>query len=55
MVGTFMKVKCSKCSNEQNIFSKAATDVKCLVCESTLAKSTGGNSKIKADIVKKLK
>ncbi|MCK5594178.1 MAG: 30S ribosomal protein S27e [Candidatus Aenigmarchaeota archaeon] len=55
MVGTFMKVKCSKCSNEQNIFSKAATNVKCLVCESTLAEATGGNAKVKAEIVEKLK
>ncbi len=54
MVGKFLKVKCAKCSNEQNIFEKSATPVKCLVCESTLAEPTGGKANVKAEIIKKL-
>ncbi|MCK4927379.1 MAG: 30S ribosomal protein S27e [Candidatus Aenigmarchaeota archaeon] len=53
MVGSFIKVKCSKCSNEQNIFEKPAGTVKCLVCESILAESKGGKADIKAEIIEK--
>jgi small subunit ribosomal protein S27e len=47
----FSKVRCPKCKNEQVIFVKAASDVKCLVCGEQLAKSTGGKAKIKAEII----
>jgi len=50
----FLKVKCPKCKNEQIIFNKAATEVKCLVCGNILAKPTGGKSIIKAKILKVL-
>ena len=46
----FLKVKCKKCRNEQIIFNKAATAVKCLVCESVLAESTGGLADVKTTI-----
>lgn len=42
----FIKVRCKKCKNEQIIFSKAATDVNCLVCDKELAKSTGGKTNV---------
>ena len=47
----FLKVICTKCKNEQNIFSKPSRDVKCLVCDETLAESRGGKGKIKAKVV----
>ena len=50
----FIKVRCSKCKNEQNIFSKAATTVSCLICEEVLAQPTGGKSDIKARILEVL-
>lgn len=50
----FVKVRCSKCKNEQVIFGKAATTVKCLVCEEPLALSTGGKSDIKARVLEVL-
>jgi len=50
MANDFVKVKC-KCKNEQIIFKRAASVVKCLVCEEILAESTGGNANIKAEIV----
>jgi small subunit ribosomal protein S27e len=43
----FLKVKCKKCRNEQIVFNKAATVVKCLVCGSVLAEPTGGLAIIK--------
>ena len=48
----FVKVQCPKCKNEQIIFNKATTVVKCLVCENVLAKPTGGLAEIKAKILK---
>ncbi|MEA2045430.1 MAG: 30S ribosomal protein S27e [Euryarchaeota archaeon] len=50
----FLRVKCNDCENEQIIFGKAATAVKCLVCGRTLASSTGGKSQIKTEILEVL-
>lgn len=50
----FIKVRCSNCKNEQIIYGKPATDVKCLVCSSILAEPTGGKGKIKARILEVL-
>ena len=50
----FIKVRCPKCRNEQIMFGKASTDVKCLVCGRTLAETTGGKNKIKARILEVL-
>ena len=47
----FVKVKCGQCKNEQVIFNKAATEVKCLVCDEVLAAPTGGKTEIKAKII----
>lgn len=46
----FLKVKCKKCRNEQIVFNKAATIVKCLVCESVLAEPTGGLAAVQTKI-----
>ncbi|MFH1972917.1 MAG: 30S ribosomal protein S27e [archaeon] len=53
MQGQFIKVRC-KCKNEQVIFSKCASEVKCLVCDKTLAMPTGGKSKIEAQVIEVL-
>ena len=50
----FVKVRCPKCKNEQIMFGKASSNVKCLVCAKELAESTGGKSKIKARILEVL-
>ncbi len=50
----FIKVRCSKCKNEQVIFGKAATEVKCLVCGVSLATPMGGKSKVKSRILEVL-
>ncbi len=47
----FLRVKCSDCGNEQVIFGCASTDVKCLVCDKTLAKHRGGKAIIKTQIL----
>lgn len=47
----FVKVNCPNCNNEQIIFGKASTKVKCASCGKILVELTGGKSKIKAKIV----
>lgn len=47
----FLKVVCGKCKNEQTIFNKAASNVKCLVCGAELAESTGGKARIKTKVL----
>jgi len=47
----FIKVRCTGCKNEQIIFGKGSTKIKCLVCNKTLATPTGGKIKIKAQIL----
>lgn len=50
----FIKVRCPKCKNEQIIFGKTSTKIKCLVCDKILATPTGGKSKIKSQILEVL-
>ena len=50
----FIKVRCPKCKNEQIIFGKPASEVKCLVCEKVVAEPSGGKGKIKARILEVL-
>jgi len=50
----FIKVRCSKCKNEQIIFGKPASIVNCLVCNNSVAESTGGKGRIKARILEVL-
>jgi|TARA_B100001971_G_C18189236_1_gene537574 small subunit ribosomal protein S27e len=47
----FIKLRCPKCKNEQMMFGKTSTKVKCLVCDKLLAIPTGGKAKIKAQIL----
>lgn len=50
----FLKVKCPDCENEQIVFEKASTIVKCVVCGRDLATPTGGKASLKAEIVQEL-
>jgi len=50
----FIKVLCKKCKNEQIVFGKASTVVKCLVCGNVLATPTGGKAKLKARVLEVL-
>jgi len=50
----FIKVRCSKCKNEQIIFGKPASKVGCLVCDTILAEPTSGKGKIRSQILEVL-
>lgn len=50
----FIKLRCPKCKNEQIVFGKPATSIKCLICEKILVDPSGGKGKIKARILEVL-
>ena len=47
----FWRVRCSKCNNEQIIFSNATNKIYCNVCGENLAEPAGGRAKINAEII----
>lgn len=47
----FVRVECDDCGNEQVIFNKPSTEVRCLVCGSALARPKGGEGGIEAEVV----
>ncbi|MFB6303845.1 MAG: 30S ribosomal protein S27e [Haloferacaceae archaeon] len=51
MPGSFHRVECPDCENEQIVFGKAATDVACAVCGTTLATPTGGKAAFAGEVV----
>jgi len=50
MPGSFYRVACPDCENEQVVFGKAATAVACEVCGHTLARPTGGEAILEGDV-----
>ena len=50
----FLRVKCTKCGNEQVVFDRAAVQVKCNVCEDVLLETQGGKAKIKGEVTQVL-
>lgn len=47
----FLKIKCNDCGNEQVMFGCAASEVKCLVCDKSLAEPRGGKAVVKTQIL----
>jgi len=50
----FVRVKCSKCGNEQVVFDKPSVAPRCSVCEEILADPTGGKAKLRSEVVQVL-
>ncbi|HDN81392.1 MAG: 30S ribosomal protein S27e [Methanomicrobia archaeon] len=50
----FIKIKCQDCGNEQVVFNKPATTIRCLVCGKTLVEPRGGLGKLHGKIVEEL-
>lgn len=50
----FLKLLCRKCKNEQVIFNKASTVVKCTNCEEELVLPTGGVAQLKGKKIQTL-
>ena len=54
-INKFIRVRCNNCKNEQIVFEKATTNVKCTSCNAEIAKPKGGKTEIKAKIIEILK
>ncbi|MEF8812338.1 MAG: 30S ribosomal protein S27e [Halovenus sp.] len=50
MPGSFYRVACPDCENEQIVFGKAATEVACAVCGHVLARPTGGEAALEGEV-----
>ncbi len=50
----FVLVRCKKCKNEQVIYNKASTLVKCSNCGDILAEPTGGEASIQGKILQEM-
>ena len=51
MAGSFFLVLCPDCENEQVVFGKAAREVNCAVCGTTLARPTGGKAEFEGEVL----
>ncbi|MFB6086117.1 MAG: 30S ribosomal protein S27e [Halodesulfurarchaeum sp.] len=51
MPGSFLRVECPDCENEQTVFEKASSEVTCAVCGTTLATPTGGMAELDAEVL----
>jgi small subunit ribosomal protein S27e len=51
---TFVLVKCTKCDNEQIVYSMTNSDVFCKICETLIAEKSGGKSRIQGIIMRRL-
>jgi small subunit ribosomal protein S27e len=51
----FLRVKCSGCGNEQVIFDRASTLIRCKICDEILAEPTGGKARIRGEVVQELR
>ena len=43
----FLRVRCRKCNNEQDIFGSPVNKVTCNVCGALLAEPSGGKAKLR--------
>ncbi len=50
----FIRLKCIKCKNEQVVFGKPSSKIKCLVCGKILMEPTGGKGLVKSKILEVL-
>ncbi|MFC7177262.1 30S ribosomal protein S27e [Halosegnis marinus] len=51
MAGSFFRVACPDCENEQVVFEKVSSEVACAVCGHTLAHPTGGIAELEGEVV----
>ena len=50
----FLRIKCEDCGNEQIVFNRPSTAVRCLVCEKTVVEPKGGKGLVKTRILEVL-
>lgn len=47
---SFIKIKCPDCGTETTTYARGSTEVKCSVCNTVIAKPTGGKFEINGQI-----
>jgi small subunit ribosomal protein S27e len=47
----FLKIKCLKCGNEQTVFQRGSSIIRCTICDEVLVEPSGGKGKIKGEII----
>lgn len=52
--GTFARVECEDCGNEQVIYARPSTPITCEVCGSALAEPRGGLADLKGSFIEYL-
>jgi len=52
---SFIKIKCPDCGTETLTYARGSTEVKCQVCNTVLAKPTGGKYEVNGQIVGEFK
>lgn len=50
MASRILRLKCDDCENEQVVFERAAAEVSCAVCGSTLVTPTGGMGDVHGEV-----
>lgn len=50
----FAILRCPDCGNEQPVYTRASTQVKCQVCGKTLAVPTGGKAELRGTVIRTL-
>ena len=51
MAGSFLRVECPDCENEQVVFEKSSSEVACAVCGHTLARPKGGIAELEGEVL----
>jgi small subunit ribosomal protein S27e len=51
MAGSFLRVECPDCDNEQVVFEKTSSKIACAVCGHVLAHPTGGIATFEGEVV----
>jgi small subunit ribosomal protein S27e len=51
----FLKIQCPECKNQQIVFGKASTKVRCKKCSNKLVDAKGGKARMKGKVLEVLK
>lgn len=50
----FLRLKCNNCKGEQNVFSAATTDIRCVGCKAIIAESSASKTRARTKVIKVL-
>ncbi len=50
----YLRVKCGGCGNEQILFDRVSSVVKCQICDEVIGEPTGGKTRITGEVLQEL-